>query len=294
MKKLLKYKKIGLALGLLFVLTACTNVIDPVTKQVMVDKIISLDTTMASIFASESWFSAIFVYPISQAINFLNQYVGVFLSITLVTVAIKLLTLGLTVKSTVASQKMQMINPELKRIQDKYAGKTDNQSKMQMGQEMNALYSKNNINPFGAILVMFIQFPVIIAMYQAVQRASAVVNGSFFGSSLQLTPLGAFNEGIYVFMVIFVLMGVFQFISMKLPVWLQKRHAPKVVTHPGEKKKSSGPNMEVMMYSSIVMIMVLAINWPTAMSLYWLVTSIAQAAQTVFIQYKYITPNAGK
>jgi YidC/Oxa1 family membrane protein insertase len=52
--------------------------------------------------------------------------------------------------------------------------------------------------------------------------------------------------------------------------------------------------MEVMMYTSIGMIMVLAINWPTAMSLYWLVTAIAQVAQTVFIQYKYITPNAGK
>lgn len=290
---MIKNKKIGLAIGMLLLLTACTNVIDPTTKQVMADKIIYLSTPIGDIFASESWFSAIFVYPISQAINFLGTYVGVFLSITLVTVAIKLLTLGFTIKSTVASQKMQMINPELKRIQDKYAGKTDNQSKMQMGQEMNALYSKHNINPFGAILVMFIQFPVIIAMYQAVQRADVVVHGSFFGSSLQLSPLGAFNQGVYTFMFIFVLMGIFQFLSMKLPMWLQNRHAPKKVKHPGD-KKSAGPNMEVMMYSSLAMIMFLAINWPTAMSLYWLVTSLAQVAQTVFIQYKYINPSLGK
>lgn len=293
MSKLFKNKKLGLALGLLFLLTACTNVIDPTTKQVMADKIIYLETPISAIFESESWFSAIFVYPISQAINYIDAYVGVFLAITLVTVAIKLLTLGFTIKSTVASQKMQMINPELKKIQDKYAGKTDNQSKMQMGQEMNALYSKHNINPFGAILVMFIQFPVIIAMYQAVQRANAVVNGSFFGNSLQLTPLGAFQEGVYLFMVIFVLMGAFQFISMKLPMWLQKKFSPaKEIKHGTEKK--SGPNMEVMMYSSIGMIMFLAINWPTAMSLYWLVTSLAQVAQTVFIQYKYINPALGK
>jgi YidC/Oxa1 family membrane protein insertase len=60
--------------------------------------------------------------------------------------------------------------------------------------------------------------------------------------------------------------------------------------HPHDSKKSSGPNMEMMMYVSLVMILGIAISWPTAMSLYWLVTSLAQVAQTVFIQFKYITP----
>lgn len=297
MKKLFKNKKLWIALGLLITLTACTNVIDPETKLIMPDKIIHLDTTIGDILANESWFSAFFVYPISQAINFINQYVGVVMSIVIVTILIKLLTLSFTIKSTVASQKMQIINPELKAIQDKYAGKTDNQSKMKMSQEMQALYSKHNINPFGSIVVMFIQFPIIIAMYQAVQRAAAVVNGSVFGTSLQTTPMDAFFQGVYLFVVIYVLMGVFQFISMKLPMFLQKKFAPvkekKHVTH-DDSKKSAAPNMEMMMYVSLVMIMGIAISWPTAMSLYWLVTSLAQIAQTVFIQFKYISPSVGK
>jgi len=297
MKKLFKNKKLWIALGLLITLTACTNVIDPETKLIMPDKIIHLDTTIGDILANESWFSAFFVYPISQAINFINQYVGVVMSIVIVTILIKLLTLSFTIKSTVASQKMQIINPELKAIQDKYAGKTDNQSKMKMSQEMQALYSKHNINPFGSIVVMFIQFPIIIAMYQAVQRAAAVVNGSVFGTSLQTTPYNAFFQGVYLFVVIYVLMGVFQFISMKLPMYLQKKFAPvkekKHVTH-DDSKKSAAPNMEMMMYVSLVMIMGIAISWPTAMSLYWLVTSLAQVAQTVFIQFKYISPSVGK
>ena len=297
MKKLFKNKKLWIALGLLITLTACTNVIDPETKLIMPDKIIHLDTTIGDILANESWFSAFFVYPISQAINFINQYVGVVMSIVIVTILIKLLTLSFTIKSTVASQKMQIINPELKAIQDKYAGKTDNQSKMKMSQEMQALYSKHNINPFGSIVVMFIQFPIIIAMYQAVQRAAAVVNGSVLGTSLQTTPMDAFFQGVYLFVVIYVLMGVFQFISMKLPMFLQKKFAPvkekKHVTH-DDSKKSAAPNMEMMMYVSLVMIMGIAISWPTAMSLYWLVTSLAQVAQTVFIQFKYISPSVGK
>lgn len=291
MKKLFKNKKLWLALGLLITLTACTNVIDPETKLIMPDKIIHLTTTIGDILANESWFSAFFVYPISQAINFISQYTGVVLSIIIVTILIKLLTLSFTIKSTVASQKLQVINPELKAIQDKYAGKTDNQSKMKMSQEMQALYAKHNINPLGSIVVMFIQFPVIIAMYQAVQRAAAVVNGSVFGTSLQTTPMGAFQQGVYLFVAIYVLMGVFQFISMKLPMYLQKKLAPvKEKKHTHTDKKSSGPNMEMMMYVSLVMILGIAISWPTAMSLYWLVTSLAQVAQTVFIQFKYITP----
>lgn len=293
MKKLFKNKKLWLALGLLITLTACTNVIDPDTKLIMPDKIIYLTTTIGQILADESWFSAFFVFPISQAINFISQYTGVVLSIVIVTIIIKLLTLSFTIKSTVASQKLQVINPELKAIQDKYAGKTDNQSKMKMSQEMQALYSKHNINPIGSIVVMFIQFPVIIAMYQAVQRAASVVNGSVFGTSLQTTPMGAFQQGVYLFVVIYVLMGVFQFISMKLPMFLQKRLSPvKEKKHGHTDKKSAGPNMEMMMYVSLVMIMGIAISWPTAMSLYWLVTSLAQIAQTVFIQFKYITPSA--
>lgn len=296
MKKLFKNKKLWIALGLLITLTACTNVIDPETKLIMPDKIIHLDTTIGDILANESWFSAFFVYPISQAINFVNQYVGVVMSIVIVTILIKLLTLSFTIKSTVASQKMQVINPEIKAIQDKYAGKTDNQSKMKMGQEMQTLYSKHNINPIGSIVVMFIQFPIIIAMYQAVQRAAAVVNGSVLGTSLQTTPYNAFFQGVYLFVVIYVLMGVFQFISMKLPMYLQKKFAPvkekKYVQD--DNKKSAAPNMEMMMYFSLGMIMFIAITWPTAMSLYWLVTSLAQVAQTVFIQFKYISPSVGK
>lgn len=294
MKKLLQNKKMWIALTLLFALTACTRVVDS-EGIIIPEKIITLSTQIGDILADESWFSAFFVFPISQAINFIAKYTGVVLSIIIVTILIKLLTLSFTIKSTVASQKMQMINPELKKVQDKYAGKTDNESKMRMGQEMNAIYAKHQINPFGAILVMFIQFPVIIAMYQAVQRADAVVNGSVMGNSLQISPMASITQGVWIFMAIYILMGVFQFISMKLPQYLQKKTAPvKEKAYANKETKKSGPNMEIMMYTSIGMIMVLAINWPTAMSLYWLVTAIAQVAQTVFIQYKYITPNAGK
>jgi YidC/Oxa1 family membrane protein insertase len=170
--------------ALLLFLSGCTSVLDK-NGNVLPDKIISSTTTLAEIWANESWFSALFVFPLAKAINFLQPYLGIALAIAAVTIFIKLITLTFTIKSTVATQKMQVLQPELNKIQKKYEGKKDDQSRMAMGQEMQALYTKHNVNPLGTILVTFIQLPIILAMWQAVQRSESVLNGTLFGASLK-------------------------------------------------------------------------------------------------------------
>jgi YidC/Oxa1 family membrane protein insertase len=56
---------------------------------------------------------------------------------------------------------------------------------MRQATEMQALYKKYNVNPASSILVTFLQFPVIMAIYMAVQRSYAVATGSFMGMDLQ-------------------------------------------------------------------------------------------------------------
>ena len=56
-----------------------------------------------------------------------------------------------------SAQRMQEIQPEMQRIQDKYKGKTDDRSRMMMAQETQKLYQKYDIHPFGSILVTFIR-----------------------------------------------------------------------------------------------------------------------------------------
>jgi YidC/Oxa1 family membrane protein insertase len=278
MKRLFKNKKILLSLIVLFSLSGC----------MATDLIISLQTPFSDMWVgSNSWFEALFVYPLAQALNFLTPYTGVLMAIILVTLFVKILTFGLTVKSTVATQKMQALQPQLNKIQAKYAGMTDNESKMKMSTEMNALYKEHNINPFGSIGTMFIQFPVIIAMYSAVQHAAAVKQGSLFGYALSNSPQQAITDGQWFVIVIFVLMGVSQFVSMKLPTWLTKARAKKQPVRLGE-KPAKGPNTDMMMYTSMAMILFFAFTWPTAMSLYWFVSSVGQIIQTYYIQKAYI------
>lgn len=273
--------KLIMSAGLLAFISGCTRVIDG-NGNVLPDKIISTTTQLSQILADESWFSAFFVFPLAQVINFLTPVIGVALAIVVVTVAIKALTFGFTVKSTVASQKMQVLQPEMTAIQKKYEGKKDEQSRMKQAQEMQALYTKHKINPFGTILVAFIQFPVIIAMWQAVQRSEAVLNGVLLGAELNVTPLTGILAGQWLYLVIYVLMGLFQIGSMLLPAYLAKRTAIK------SGKKAPANSQQGMMIGMFVFIMFISINWPTAMSLYWLVSSAAQVAQTLFIQHNYI------
>ncbi len=284
-KSLTKRSKIIISSGLLLLISGCARNIDQ-DGNIIAERIISATTKFSDIWSNESWFSALFVFPLAKAINWLQPYIGVALAITAITILIHLLTFGLTVKSTVATQKMQQLNPELQKIQKKYEGKKDEKSRMMSAQETQALYAKHGINPFGAIFSTFIQLPVIIAMWQAVQRSEAVVNGTILGASLKVTPLNGIMEGQILYIIIFASMGLFQFLSMQLPAILAKRkakNAPKRPNDPPAQNSQKG-----LMYGMWAMIMFISINWPTAMSLYWMVSAGVRVVQTLFIQWRYI------
>lgn len=287
MKIRINKRKMAMLAILLVVLAGCARVTGS-DGHVLPEKIIALTTPFKQMFDTEGWFEALFVWPFAQLINFFSSYVGVGLSVVLVTVLSRLVTLSMTVKSTVATQKMQMIQPELNKINEKYAGKTDEQSKMKMSQETMALYNKHQINPFGAIFTSFAQLPVIMAIWQAVQRAESVINGEFLGLNMSVKPTdqitGNFMNGGYIYLILIILMGIAQFASMKLPQYLAKRNMSD-----REKKAAPAANQTAMMTNMMfVMIMFMALGMPTAMTFYWLVSAALAALQAIYIQMRYI------
>lgn len=187
-----------------------------------------------------------------------------------------------------------MLQPEMQRIQNKYAGKTDDRSRMMQAQELQQIYAKNNINPFGTILTTFLQFPLILGVYQATQRAQEVVEGSFLNIKLTETPIWGMENGQWVYILIFLLMIVFQFASLKFPQWLQKQRdknnhvKKKEYADPKNNKNNMAGSMNMMMYGSLGMIAIFAINWPLSMSFYWLVSSIARIIQNIVINKFFI------
>lgn len=92
------------------------------------------------------------------------------LCIIIFTIVIKLLMLPMTIKQTKFSKMSQLVQPEITKIQKKYQGKTDNASMMKQQEEIQAVYDKYGISMSGGCLQMFIQLPILMALFQVIRN----------------------------------------------------------------------------------------------------------------------------
>ncbi len=92
------------------------------------------------------------------------------IAIAIFTVLVRLATYPLTAQQLRSSFEMQKLQPKMKELQEKY--KNDREK---LAQEQMKLYRDHNINPVGGCLPLLIQFPILIALYQAVIHALAGV-----------------------------------------------------------------------------------------------------------------------
>lgn len=115
-----------------------------------------------------------------------NSYV---VAIVLLTLVVLLISTPLTLSGTRSMLKMQLLQPELKAIQNKY----DKDDREAMNAEMMEFYKENNINPIGGCVPMLFQIPVFLVLYRVIigitRRATDVgtelgeVAGSLAGGS---------------------------------------------------------------------------------------------------------------
>lgn len=71
-----------------------------------------------------------------------------------------------------AQRRMRLLQPDLKELQDKYRGRTDQASRQAMAQEQMALYTKHGTNPFSACPPLLIQAPFFLALFQVLSGIS--------------------------------------------------------------------------------------------------------------------------
>ena len=92
------------------------------------------------------------------------------LSIVGLVVVMRAAMIPLFVKQIMASRKMQMIQPELQKIQKKYKGKSDPESRQAMTQETMELYKKEGTNPFSSCLPILRAVAVLLRPLPGAQR----------------------------------------------------------------------------------------------------------------------------
>ncbi|MCY3946501.1 MAG: YidC/Oxa1 family membrane protein insertase [Anaerolineaceae bacterium] len=103
--------------------------------------------------------------PFITLLTLLYSFLGhnVVLSIVVFTVLVRLAILPLTAQQQRSSKRMQELQPELKKLQEKH--KNDREK---LAQEQMALYKEHGVNPFGGCFPLLIQFPILIGLYQAI------------------------------------------------------------------------------------------------------------------------------
>ena len=97
------------------------------------------------------------------------------LAIFVMTILIYMCLLPLTIKPQKFSKLSQKMQPEIQAIQNKYKNRKDQESMMAMNEETQLLYEKYGISPTGSCVQMFIQMPILLALYRVFYNVPAYV-----------------------------------------------------------------------------------------------------------------------
>lgn len=92
-------------------------------------------------------------------------------AIILLTIAVRLVLLPLTIKQTRSMQEMQKLQPELKRLQAKYKGG----DKAKLNEEMMKMYKEHQVNPLGGCLPLLLQLPIFWALYRVLDGCGKTI-----------------------------------------------------------------------------------------------------------------------
>ena len=233
-------------------------------NKVNVKKLPKCDNFKVTSGGYEGLWTSIFVKPLAYIILKLGKLVNSFaISIIIITVILRFILFPFTKKMAIQSEMMKQASPELERIRKKYEGKTDEASLMRQNQEMLMVYKKYNFNPLSSCLVSFIQLPLFLAFFEAINRVPAIFEDKFIGLQLGTTPLVGFGTStFYVYIILIVLIG-----------------ATTVYTFKMSGATSQDPSMKMMPVMMSVMIIFTALFMPSALGIYWVTQNLFMIVQ---------------
>lgn len=250
------------------------------------------------------WLEGILVWPMGAltdviAGGLLNGGVGSgwaqLVAILVITFIVRAIMLAVTWKQSATSAKMNELQPQIAKIQAKYPNaNTNNYEKQRQASEMAELYKKNKINPLSSLLTMFIQFPVFICVWAALQGSAILSSGTFlnlnFSQSISSVLFNASSwdiangGGALTALMLFLLMSIAQVIAMLLPQWIQKAKAKKVAKLGNNPSKKSNDNkMKWFTYIMCGMIIFMGFSLASGMGIYWLIGALFSIGQTLIM-----------
>lgn len=192
-------------------------------------------------------------------------------AIIIVTILIRLALFPITKKTAMQSENMKLAQNKLQKLEEKYRNRNDQQSLMMKNQEMLKIYKDYNINPMSGCIFALIQIPLFFAFYEALYRLPVVLEETFFGIKLGLTPIVAFQNGQFYYLIFVLLVSLVTYFSFKLNSAMNTQ-------------SETAAQMKMMNNISVVMISITSLSMSTGVALYWIVNSSFTIIQNLLVK----------
>jgi YidC/Oxa1 family membrane protein insertase len=188
-------------------------------------------------------------------------------AIILLTFTVRIAILPLTFKGVKGMQRMQQLQPEIKKIQERYKG-----DRQRMNQEVMAFYQREKANPLAACFPLLLQIPFFISLFYLLRSPefkADIAGNQGFG------PIEDLADNISDP----VLLGVV------IVLYVGTQLAASAVT-----MVSGDPNQKRIMYALPFVFVIFIINFEAGLIVYWITTNVWTIGQQLVVRKLYPKP----
>ncbi len=200
--------------------------------------------------------------------------------ILIITILIRLALYPLNSKAIKSQKALTDLQPKLEEAKKKNAG-----NQQAIAQETMRIYRENKVSPFASCLPMLIQLPILIALYYVLQKGLTTSNfdllytfiknpGAIKTISLGFMELGKAS------IVLAVLAGLAQFWQAKMMV---RKKPPKEAGAGGKDEGMMSMMNKQMLYFMPVMTVIIGMQLPAGLTLYWFLSTVLSALQQIVV-----------
>ncbi|WP_225752574.1 membrane protein insertase YidC [Actinotalea sp. Marseille-Q4924] len=266
-----------------------------------------------SIFYPLKWVVAWIMYGFHELLTGLGlpsesgaAWVG---SIVGLVVVIRILLIPLFVKQIKASRGMQLVAPELQKVQKKYKGKTDPASREAMTRETMELYKKHGTNPFASCLPILAQSPIFFALFRVLYTLPNVANGTYqngardsigpidqqlaqeaesatiFGARISETFLGSDDIKVKIVTVLLI-------VAMSATTFFTQRQLTQKNMPASALQGPMAQQQKMLLYLLPLIFAISGVNFPIGVLVYWTTTNLWSMGQQFYVIRNNPTPGS--
>lgn len=243
-------------------------------------------------------------------VTFHNLFVGVgiasasgiswVLAIVGLVLVVRAALIPIFVKQIRSQRNMMLVQPELQKLQKKYKGKTDRESKERFAKEQMALYKRTGSNPLSSCLPLLLQMPIFFSLFSVLNNAQRDLAGvglmtkklansfsqaEIFGAKLSATFFGSDELNVKIIAgIMIVLMSASQFITQKQIMAKNQ--------NPATQNSQFMQTQKIMLYALPLVFLFSGLTFPLGVMTYWLVSNFWTMGQQFVVIRNMPTPGS--